>query len=253
MKGEAVVSGIDFGDLATSGCLLDVVRAYDMAALSRHTVKALRNKEVSKANLLEAWFLAIDGGDGSFFLYHSGHGTRERCAAGTEPDPQDRVREGIVCANDEVLWDDEIAGMLETQNHLDRRGIVMLDTCFGGGALRGAGRRGKRILSLLGAMSRRKSGGELQIIQMSAARETESADGYQQGGAFTISLTRIFADGKFVGNPYALHVKTGMELKKLFSGAPAPDYQTFNACLNFEEASFLSVDRTPAPEDSVAL
>lgn len=188
--------GVDHGDAATHGCPADVsalIGCAEDAGVPMAGTGVLINQYVTLANIREDFRRATDLFDGlptgHLNLVFSSHGVQRPDRSADEPDGLD---EGIVMADKNVLWDDELAVRIaELPRHVTVAMIV--DACHSGTAFRG--QAGKGWLSRMFGGRRTFVPFRNPLVCLSACRDAEYAGGLPDGGVWTKALALAWNRG----------------------------------------------------------
>lgn len=207
----AVLVGLSFVDAARYsgwdgrsgcvGCEVDVDFARELLTLEGFAtadVHVLKSEEATAAAVLAALTAAVrraQPGDLVVF-YYSGHGGHVRDRDGDEQDRQDET----LCLFDRQVIDDEI-GRVWDLLHPNAYAVMISDSCHSASNARAQRQRPRPFI--LRQRSTRSTRGQPSgpLIQIGAARDDQEAEGWLDGGLFTLALAKVAAAG--LPNGYA--------------------------------------------------
>lgn len=169
--------------LITEGVLADRITTLKSEEATAHAVLSALKSAVGRAG----------AGDLVIFCY-AGHGGQ---SADLNGDEEKDGKDETLCLFDREVLDDEVGaiwGLLPR----DAYGLMLSDSCNSGSIAKAIG-GGQRPLRPFLIAERRGAGkrdaGHGGLIQIGAARDGESAQGYYDGGAFTMALRRVAEAG----------------------------------------------------------
>jgi len=183
------------------GCELDVENVGSILSPLGYDVQTLKTAAATKAAILgqlDAAATSLTAGD-TLVFYFAGHGGQQPDQDGDELDGRDET----LLAYDGQIIDDQLNDIWGKFQPGVR--IVMLsDSCNSGTNYRAV--RDVRIATPVKPIDEAASEAmKAQLIHMGGCRDGFTSSGYEQGGEFTLTLSKVWQGGAFVGNYKALH------------------------------------------------
>lgn len=209
------------------GCELDAHNIEDIVKSLGYNSTTLLTEKATAGKILQELHKAsneLKSGDFLVF-YFSGHGGQTYDSDGDEWDGQD---ETLVCYNREIV-DDELNEIWVTFKE-GVRIIMISDSCNSETNHKSWPPKIPKKPILI---DEKNIDMKAQMIHFGGCRDGKTSDGYNSGGAFTLSLCHIWNKGNFKGTYRSFHGEIVKEVEKL--GKQKPQYRKYgNVSKDFE-------------------
>jgi len=186
------------------GCELDVDNIERILQPLWYQTTILKTEKATRRNVMKALGAASQLTNGDIFVfYYSGHGGQQPDQTGPKKDELDGKDETLVLYDGELRDDSLNDVWMSLQPGV--RVAMLSDSCNSGTNYKAPGVTLKKPTPLAPLDAAAAVGMKAQLIHMGGCRDSQSSQGYEGGGLFTVAVCNAWKGGAFEGSYQSLY------------------------------------------------